>query len=167
MIEASRMKISSVFPLAISILVYFFSCFIFTLSTFFFFLFFEKLQVTYITFGVNHIASPEQFPVMSAETLTVSLKPSGFFEQNPSLDVPSLKDLRSITASRSGDTDNAQQQGPAQVDHTIQCSKDVRNKLEFDQNHEPPVELDDRIPCGLKPCGDGIERSNSDSIILH
>lgn len=123
--------------------------------------------VTYITFGVNHIASPEQFPVMSAETLTVSLKPSGFFEQNPSLDVPSLKDLRSITASRSGDTDNAQQQGPAQVDHTIQCSKDVRNKLEFDQNHEPPVELDDRIPCGLKPCGDGIERSNSDSIILH
>lgn len=85
MIEASRMKISSVFPLAISILVYFFSCFIFTLSTFFFFFFFEKLQVTYITFGVNHIASPEQFPVMSAETLTVSLKPSGFFEQNPSL----------------------------------------------------------------------------------
>ncbi|KAI7936933.1 hypothetical protein MJO28_015832 [Puccinia striiformis f. sp. tritici] len=51
--------------------------------------------VTYLTFGVNHIPTPEQFPVMSAETLTVTLKPSGFFDQNPSLDVPNAQDSRS------------------------------------------------------------------------
>jgi primary-amine oxidase len=43
------------------------------------------MQVVYVTFGVNHIPTPEQFPVMSTETLTVTLKPSGFFEQNPCL----------------------------------------------------------------------------------
>lgn len=44
--------------------------------------------VVYVTFGINHVPSPEQFPVMSTETVSVGLKPSGFFPQNASLDVP-------------------------------------------------------------------------------
>ncbi|MBW0499432.1 hypothetical protein O181_039147 [Austropuccinia psidii MF-1] len=43
--------------------------------------------VVYLTYGINHVASPEQFPIMSAEVLTVVLKPSSFFDQNTSLDV--------------------------------------------------------------------------------
>ncbi|CAH7673550.1 copper amine oxidase [Phakopsora pachyrhizi] len=41
--------------------------------------------VTYLTFGLNHVATPEQFPIMSSETISVSFKPAGFFSQNPSL----------------------------------------------------------------------------------
>ncbi|KAG0139264.1 hypothetical protein CROQUDRAFT_54972, partial [Cronartium quercuum f. sp. fusiforme G11] len=41
--------------------------------------------VIYLTYGVNHLPTPEQFPIMSAEVLTVNFKPSGFFKNNPSL----------------------------------------------------------------------------------
>ncbi|EGG03899.1 uncharacterized protein MELLADRAFT_37685, partial [Melampsora larici-populina 98AG31] len=41
--------------------------------------------VVYLTYGVNHLPTPEQFPIMPVEVLTVSLKPSGFFNFNPSL----------------------------------------------------------------------------------
>ncbi|KZF19168.1 hypothetical protein L228DRAFT_215185 [Xylona heveae TC161] len=37
---------------------------------------------------LTHNPRPEDYPVMPCDTMTVSLKPSGFFEQNPALDVP-------------------------------------------------------------------------------
>ncbi|KGO38825.1 Copper amine oxidase, N2-terminal [Penicillium expansum] len=44
--------------------------------------------VIWHTLGMTHSATPEQFPVMGVETLSVSLKPADFFEYNPALDVP-------------------------------------------------------------------------------
>ncbi|CAI6082696.1 unnamed protein product [Clonostachys chloroleuca] len=38
--------------------------------------------------SLTHNPRPEDYPVMPCETMMVSLKPSGFFEQNPALDVP-------------------------------------------------------------------------------
>lgn len=40
------------------------------------------------TFGLTHNPRPEDFPVMPIERISVHLKPSGFFEKNPALDVP-------------------------------------------------------------------------------
>ncbi|KAH7127907.1 copper amine oxidase [Dactylonectria estremocensis] len=44
--------------------------------------------VLWHSISLNHIVRVEDYPVMPCETMTVSLKPSGFFEQNPALDVP-------------------------------------------------------------------------------
>jgi primary-amine oxidase len=44
--------------------------------------------VVWIQFGINHIPRIEDFPVMPAEILKVSLKPVNFFDKNPALDVP-------------------------------------------------------------------------------
>ncbi|KAL7922842.1 copper amine oxidase [Trichoderma austrokoningii] len=41
------------------------------------------------TFALTHNPRPEDFPVMPVERLSVHLKPSGFHERNPALDVPS------------------------------------------------------------------------------
>ncbi len=39
-------------------------------------------------FGVHHITRPEDWPVMPADTVSFWLKPAGFFDRNPALDVP-------------------------------------------------------------------------------
>ncbi|KAH7176895.1 copper amine oxidase [Dactylonectria macrodidyma] len=44
--------------------------------------------VLWHSISLNHIVRVEDYPVMPCETMTVSLKPSGFFEHNPALDVP-------------------------------------------------------------------------------
>ncbi|KAJ5972721.1 Copper amine oxidase N2-terminal [Penicillium vulpinum] len=44
--------------------------------------------VVWHTIGLTHTPTPEQFPVMGVEILSVSLKPAHFFEFNPALDVP-------------------------------------------------------------------------------
>ncbi|KAH8895610.1 putative copper amine oxidase [Thozetella sp. PMI_491] len=44
--------------------------------------------VVWHSISLTHNPRPEDYPVMPCETMTVSLKPSGFFEQNPALDVP-------------------------------------------------------------------------------
>nr|POE65279.1 copper amine oxidase 1 [Quercus suber] len=44
--------------------------------------------VLWHTFGVTHFPSPEDYPVMPAEPMTVLLRPRNFFTQNPCLDVP-------------------------------------------------------------------------------
>lgn len=44
--------------------------------------------VVWYTFGSNHIVRPEDWPVMPVETVGFTLKPSGFFDGNPALDVP-------------------------------------------------------------------------------
>lgn len=44
--------------------------------------------VLWHTFGVVHFPSPEDFPVMPAEPMTLLLRPRNFFVRNPALDVP-------------------------------------------------------------------------------
>lgn len=47
--------------------------------------------VVWHSMSLTHNPRPEDYPVMPCDTMTVSLKPSGFFEQNPALDVPQSK----------------------------------------------------------------------------
>ncbi|ODN80850.1 hypothetical protein L202_02991 [Cryptococcus amylolentus CBS 6039] len=49
-------------------------------------------------FGVTHITRPEDWPIMPVEILRVHLKPSGFFDRNPGLDVPPSADKNSRNA---------------------------------------------------------------------
>jgi primary-amine oxidase len=44
--------------------------------------------VLWHTFGVSHVARPEDWPVMPVETTGFKLKPWAFFVRNPALDVP-------------------------------------------------------------------------------
>lgn len=44
--------------------------------------------VLWATMGFTHNPRPEDFPVMPVEIHTIHLKPSGFFEKNPALDLP-------------------------------------------------------------------------------
>ncbi|MGX6447893.1 primary-amine oxidase [Patulibacter sp. S7RM1-6] len=38
--------------------------------------------------GTHHVPRPEQWPVMPVDTITLTLEPDGFFDRNPTLDVP-------------------------------------------------------------------------------
>lgn len=44
--------------------------------------------VLWHTFGLTHFPSPEDYPVMPAEPMTVLLRPRNFFTSNPCMDVP-------------------------------------------------------------------------------
>jgi primary-amine oxidase len=44
--------------------------------------------VIWYTFGHHHVPRPEDWPVMPVTTAGFKLKPVGFFERNPALDVP-------------------------------------------------------------------------------
>ena len=44
--------------------------------------------VVWYTFGTTHVPRPEDWPVMPVAYTGFSLKPVGFFDQNPALDVP-------------------------------------------------------------------------------
>ena len=44
--------------------------------------------VLWHAFGVAHVPRPEDFPVMPCEVTGFTLKPDGFFEGNPSIDLP-------------------------------------------------------------------------------
>jgi primary-amine oxidase len=44
--------------------------------------------VVWYTIGMHHIPRPEEWPVMPVSSLGFSLKPLGFFNRNPALDVP-------------------------------------------------------------------------------
>ena len=44
--------------------------------------------VLWHTFGVTHFPSPEDFPVMPREPITLLLRPRNFFRSNPVMDVP-------------------------------------------------------------------------------
>jgi primary-amine oxidase len=44
--------------------------------------------VLWFTFGSNHISRPEDWPVMPVEYAGFTLRPVGFFDRNPALDVP-------------------------------------------------------------------------------
>ena len=44
--------------------------------------------VLWYVFGIHHITRPEDWPIMPVDTVSFWLKPSGFFDRNPALDVP-------------------------------------------------------------------------------
>jgi primary-amine oxidase len=44
--------------------------------------------VVWYTFGAHHIVRPEDWPVMPVSMIGFHLKPVGFFDRNPALDVP-------------------------------------------------------------------------------
>jgi primary-amine oxidase len=44
--------------------------------------------VLWFTCGSNHVARPEDWPVMPVEHTGFHLRPIGFFDRNPALDVP-------------------------------------------------------------------------------
>src|SRR5262249_23614289 len=44
--------------------------------------------VVWYTFGAHHVARPEDWPVMPVVSLGFMLKPDGFFDRSPALDVP-------------------------------------------------------------------------------
>jgi primary-amine oxidase len=43
--------------------------------------------VLWYVFGIHHITRPEDWPVMPVDTVSFWLKPFGFFDRNPTLDV--------------------------------------------------------------------------------
>lgn len=43
--------------------------------------------VVWYVFGIHHITRPEEWPIMSVDAVSFWLKPSGFFDRNPALDV--------------------------------------------------------------------------------
>jgi primary-amine oxidase len=44
--------------------------------------------VLWYVFGINHVTRPEDWPVMPVDIVSFWLKPAGFFDRNPALDVP-------------------------------------------------------------------------------
>ena len=44
--------------------------------------------VVWYTFGAHHVVRPEDWPVMPVTYIGFALKPVGFFDRNPALDVP-------------------------------------------------------------------------------
>jgi primary-amine oxidase len=44
--------------------------------------------VLWYVFGIHHITRPEDWPVMPTDAVSFWLKPFGFFDRNPTLDVP-------------------------------------------------------------------------------
>ncbi|PWW24189.1 Cu2+-containing amine oxidase [Geodermatophilus normandii] len=45
--------------------------------------------VLWHVFGIHHVPRPEDWPVMPVDVFSFELKPVGFFDRNPALDVPS------------------------------------------------------------------------------
>ncbi|KAL6713239.1 peroxisomal copper amine oxidase [Lecanora helva] len=59
--------------------------------------------VLWHTFGITHFPSPEDFPIMPAEPMTLLLRPRNFFLKNPALDVPpSYSSTPSQVAAKKG-----------------------------------------------------------------
>jgi len=47
--------------------------------------------VLWHTFGLTHFPRPEDWPVMPVDRIGFALRPSGFFDRNPTLDVPAAE----------------------------------------------------------------------------
>ena len=64
--------------------------------------------VLWYVFGIHHITRVEDWPIMPADTVSFWLKPFGFFDQNPSIDVaPSDEGGGRALPHRAGETSTA------------------------------------------------------------
>ena len=48
----------------------------------------DRDLVVWYTFGAHHILRPEDWPVMPVAPVGFMLRPDGFFDRNPALDLP-------------------------------------------------------------------------------
>ncbi|MFE9605131.1 primary-amine oxidase [Streptomyces hokutonensis] len=60
--------------------------------------------VVWHTFGLTHAPRPEDWPIMPVDTTGFTLKPVGFFDRNPTLDVPPSTSAHSACATTGTDT---------------------------------------------------------------
>ncbi|GAB4818794.1 hypothetical protein N2152v2_005840 [Parachlorella kessleri] len=63
--------------------------------------------VVWYNVGLTHIVRPEDFPIMPVELIGFHLKPAGFFEVNPGVDLPPIRSnlaRETITGAAKGDT---------------------------------------------------------------
>jgi primary-amine oxidase len=58
--------------------------------------------VLWHSFGVTHVPRPEDWPVMPVEYIGFMLKPVGFFDRNPGIDVPPSAHCHGAEASSDG-----------------------------------------------------------------
>jgi len=58
--------------------------------------------VLWHSFGVHHLPRPEDHPVQSCVVCGFTLAPSGFFDQNPVIDLPPMKNGASCCAHSAG-----------------------------------------------------------------
>lgn len=72
----------------------------------------NKDIVTWITFGITHVARPEDYPIMPVEHLSVWLKPANFFNWNPAMDLPQMQDTYSRRIQAGDDAGNAKISAP-------------------------------------------------------
>ncbi len=54
--------------------------------------------VLWHSFGIHHLPRPEDHPVQSCVYCGFTLAPSGFFDQNPVIDLPPMKNAASCCA---------------------------------------------------------------------
>ncbi len=68
--------------------------------------------VLWHTFGVTHFPRVEDWPVMPVDTVKFALKPFGFFDKNPALNIPAPHDDHcAVPGSGAGQDHGAQQHG--------------------------------------------------------
>lgn len=60
--------------------------------------------VVWYTFGHHHISRPEDWPVMPVERQGFALRPAGFFDRNPAIDVPPSPGHHDHCSARGGAT---------------------------------------------------------------
>lgn len=58
--------------------------------------------VVWHTFGLTHAPRPEDWPIMPVDTTGFTLKPVGFFDRNPTLDVPASASAHTACGTGSG-----------------------------------------------------------------
>jgi primary-amine oxidase len=66
--------------------------------------------VVWYVFGIHHITRPEDWPIMPSDTVSFWMKPVGFFDRNPSIDVapsPNAHCAPGLDHSSHGDHDHS------------------------------------------------------------
>lgn len=67
--------------------------------------------VVWNVFGLTHNPRVEDWPVMPVEIHQLHLRPADFFERNPALDVPGVKNLSSVEVGRAANGQCCQENG--------------------------------------------------------
>lgn len=93
----------------------------------------ERL-VLWPVLGVHHFPRPEQWPIMPVDTIGFRLEPDGFFDRNPSLDVP--PSATDHCAPGSGHDHDHAAHDHAAHDHHADAAHDGHVHAEQQHDHE-------------------------------